>query len=144
MEKTADFLFCGKGPRSRCYGRTAALRLIVQPCDEDDSFFFRFSVSSTGGMKLTGENRSTRRKTCPSAMLSTTNPTWTEPGSIPGLRGERPATNRLSHGTARRQSYLKHCHKITSGHASRPGRLVWSRLKGTASRCTNLINKERF
>jgi hypothetical protein len=25
-----------EGPRSRCYGRTAALRLIVQPCDEDD------------------------------------------------------------------------------------------------------------
>jgi hypothetical protein len=29
----------GEGPRSRCYGRTAALRLIVQPCDEDDYFF---------------------------------------------------------------------------------------------------------
>jgi hypothetical protein len=28
--------FCGEGPRSRCYGRTAALRLIVQPCDEED------------------------------------------------------------------------------------------------------------
>jgi hypothetical protein len=26
----------GEGPRSRRYGRTAALRLIVQPCDEDD------------------------------------------------------------------------------------------------------------
>ena len=25
-----------EGPRSRRYGRTAALRLIVQPCDEDD------------------------------------------------------------------------------------------------------------
>jgi hypothetical protein len=51
-------------------------------------------------MKLTGENRSTRRKTCPSATLSTTNPTWTDPGSNPGLRGERPAANSLSHGTA--------------------------------------------
>jgi hypothetical protein len=51
-------------------------------------------------MKLTGENRSTRRKTCPSATLSTTNPTWTDPGSNPGLSGERPVTNRLSHGTA--------------------------------------------
>jgi hypothetical protein len=47
-------------------------------------------------MKLTGENRSTREKTCPSATLSTRNPTWTDPG----LSGERPATNRLSHGTA--------------------------------------------
>jgi hypothetical protein len=28
--------------------------------------------------------------------LSTTNPTWTDPGSNPGLRGGRPATNRLS------------------------------------------------
>jgi hypothetical protein len=27
--------FCGEGPRSRCYGRTAALSVIVQPCDED-------------------------------------------------------------------------------------------------------------
>jgi hypothetical protein len=26
----------GEGPRSRRYGRTAALRLLVQPCDEDD------------------------------------------------------------------------------------------------------------
>jgi hypothetical protein len=51
-------------------------------------------------MKLRGENRST--KTCPSATLSTTNPTWTEPGSNPGLRGGRPAVNRLSHGTALR------------------------------------------
>jgi hypothetical protein len=51
-------------------------------------------------MKLTGENRSTWRKPCPSATLSTTNPTWTEPGSNPGLRDRRPATNRLSHGTA--------------------------------------------
>jgi hypothetical protein len=31
--------FFGEGPRSRCYGLTAALRLIVQSCDEDDSFF---------------------------------------------------------------------------------------------------------
>jgi hypothetical protein len=38
-------------------------------------------------MKLTEENRSTRGKTCPSAILSTTNPSWTDPGSNPGLRG---------------------------------------------------------
>ena len=51
-------------------------------------------------MKLTRENRSNRGKTCPTATLSTTNPNWIEPGSNPGLRGERPVTNRLSHGTA--------------------------------------------
>jgi hypothetical protein len=39
-------------------------------------------------------------KTCHSATLSTTNATWTDPGPNPGLRGERPATNSLSHGTA--------------------------------------------
>jgi hypothetical protein len=51
-------------------------------------------------MILTGKIRSTRGKTCPSATLSTTNPTWTDPESNPCLRGERPATNRLNHGTA--------------------------------------------
>jgi ribosomal protein S15P/S13E len=50
---------------------------------------------------LTGENRRTRRKTCPRATLSTTNPTWIDPDANPGLRGERPATNDLSHGTAK-------------------------------------------
>jgi hypothetical protein len=39
-------LFCGEGPRSRSYGRTAALRRIVQPCDDDeekdDQFFIFF------------------------------------------------------------------------------------------------------
>jgi hypothetical protein len=38
-------------------------------------------------MKLTGENRSTRGKPCPNATFSTTNPTWTDPGSNPILRG---------------------------------------------------------
>jgi hypothetical protein len=51
-------------------------------------------------MKLTGENRRPREKTYSSATLSITNPTWTDPGSKPGLRGGRPVTNRLSHGTA--------------------------------------------
>ena len=39
-------------------------------------------------------------ETCPSATLSTANPTKTDPGSNPGLRGETPVTNRLSNGTA--------------------------------------------
>jgi hypothetical protein len=59
------------------------------------------SLESDGGMILTGENLRTRRKTCPSVTLSTTNPTWIEPGANPVLRGERPATNDLSHGTAK-------------------------------------------
>jgi hypothetical protein len=37
----------GEGPRSRSYRRTAAIRLIVQPCDEDeekDDLFLFFQV----------------------------------------------------------------------------------------------------
>jgi hypothetical protein len=33
--KPLTLSFYGEGPRSRCYGRTAAFRLIVQPCDKD-------------------------------------------------------------------------------------------------------------
>jgi hypothetical protein len=39
-------------------------------------------------------------KTCPSAILSTTNPTWPDLESNPGRRGGKPATNRLSYRTA--------------------------------------------
>jgi hypothetical protein len=39
-------------------------------------------------------------KICPSATLSTTNPTWPDLGSNPGRRGGKPATNSLSYGTA--------------------------------------------
>jgi hypothetical protein len=42
-------------------------------------------------------NRISWRKTCLSANLPTTNPTWTDPGRNPGLRGERSMNNGLSH-----------------------------------------------
>jgi hypothetical protein len=42
------------------------------------------------------ENQRTRRETCSSVALSTTNPL----GANPGLRGEKPATNCLCCGTA--------------------------------------------
>jgi hypothetical protein len=51
-------------------------------------------------MKLTGETRSTRGKTCPSVALSDTNLTWTDPESNPDLRGERLAANRQNHDRA--------------------------------------------
>jgi hypothetical protein len=58
-------------------------------------------------MKVTGKYRSTQgEKTCPSPTLSTTNPTWTDLGSNPIVRGERPATNRVNHGTAYVQHHL--------------------------------------
>jgi len=46
-------------------------------------------------MLVTGENRRTWRKTCPSDSASTTNPTWTELGWKKCLRRESLATNRL-------------------------------------------------
>jgi hypothetical protein len=52
-----------------------------------------------------GKNWTTRRKTCPSATLSTTNPTWIDPGANHGLRCERPATNHLSRSTAPRCTF---------------------------------------
>jgi hypothetical protein len=59
------------------------------------------TMESHSGMILTGKTQRTqKRKTCDSATLSTTNPIWTDLCVNPGLWGERPATNCLSHGTA--------------------------------------------
>jgi hypothetical protein len=61
------------------------------------------------GMILTGKNRKTLRETCPSdilpqifssAILSTTNSTWSDMVTNPGLCGERLETNHLSYGMA--------------------------------------------
>jgi hypothetical protein len=40
----------GEGPRSRCYGRTAAIRFIVQLCDEDeDEKYDQFFIFTSNG-----------------------------------------------------------------------------------------------
>ena len=57
-------------------------------------------IWSTGGMMLTEEFRISLRKPCRSATSSTMNSTRTVMGLNPGLHGRRPATNRLSYGTA--------------------------------------------
>jgi hypothetical protein len=65
------------------------------------SFFYQaLQVMEYHWNKIDREKPTTRKKTCPSVTLPTTNPTWTDPGSNPALCSERPATNRLSHGTA--------------------------------------------
>jgi hypothetical protein len=46
-----------------------------------------------GETEVLGEN-------LPQSTLSTANPTWPDLGSNPGRRGGKPATNRLSYGTA--------------------------------------------
>jgi hypothetical protein len=46
------------------------------------------------------KNRRTWRKTCPSATLSATNPTWIHPCVNPSCHSDRPATNHLRHSKA--------------------------------------------
>jgi hypothetical protein len=57
-----------------------------------------------GAMRINKGNGSTRRKSVPSASLSTTNPT-SYPGSNLGRRGAKPATNRLSYGTVKKKRH---------------------------------------
>ena len=45
------------------------------------------------------ENGITRNRSCPSAALSTTNPTWSGRDRTRRVSCERPATDRPSHGT---------------------------------------------
>jgi hypothetical protein len=51
-------------------------------------------------MKLTGENRQLGEKPVPVPLCPPQISQGLDLGSNTGLRGERPATNRLSHGTA--------------------------------------------
>jgi hypothetical protein len=67
----------------------------------------RYKVWRPGGKIHTAENQRVRRKTCPCVTLSTTNPTWTEPVTNPGLRFERPATNLLCRGMT--YSFINNC-----------------------------------
>jgi hypothetical protein len=50
-----------------------------------------------GRMVLTWVNLRTWRKTCTNAILSATNPTWTDLGVNPGFCSERPAINPVNH-----------------------------------------------
>jgi hypothetical protein len=57
-------------------------------------------------MKLTGENRQLGEKPVPVPLCPPQISHGLDPGSNPGLRVERPATNRLSHGTALLEGFL--------------------------------------
>jgi hypothetical protein len=71
---------------------TAATNTPIMPAPGD------YVGGEIGGMIWQG-NPTYSEKTCPSASLSTTNPTCC-PDSKPDRRGGNPATNRLSYGTA--------------------------------------------
>jgi hypothetical protein len=69
---------------------------LCRPVMEDEVFsVFQFNGAPVE-WNWQGKTEVLGGKTCPSATMSTTNLTWTDPG----LRGESPTTNRLSHGTA--------------------------------------------
>jgi hypothetical protein len=66
------------------------------------------------------ENPHTRRKTCPSATLSTTNPILTGLGLNPGHSGHWPTNNRVTHDTNTRPT------------SSTPQGLPWDRVRASA------------
>jgi hypothetical protein len=91
----AAFIFIigivGGGVQLGPLGITATNRLIVPaPGDYEDG--------KIGGMIGKG-NRSTRRKPAPVPLCPPQTPTYC-PDANPGRRGGKPATNRLSYGTA--------------------------------------------
>jgi hypothetical protein len=47
-------------------------------------------------MLMTGGDRSTRKKTCPKAILSTTNPTMVALRPKPDIRGDKIGSRRLN------------------------------------------------
>jgi hypothetical protein len=67
-------------------------------------------IWNSDGMILTGENRRTRRQTCPSATSTTINPKRIDPGSNLGHRGEKPATTQHYHP----EDQHRHLHRRTS------------------------------
>jgi hypothetical protein len=96
---------------------------MVQKCLEETAFFFNMcggtlGTAATSGLlyqpRMIGDDNCGEigviedwqrkpkysEKTCPSATLSTTNPTWLDPGLNPDRRGGKSATNRLGYGAA--------------------------------------------
>jgi hypothetical protein len=76
--------------------------LLYQPWMIDDE------CAAVGGMRIGRGNQSTRRKPAPVPLCPPQIPH--DLGSNPGRRGGKPATNRLSYGTAYRQCNIKYLH----------------------------------
>jgi hypothetical protein len=75
------FFFFGEGcPQQKLRTHRS---LDLQPCDEDkkkdDQFFSLFQVMEHRWNDIDRGKPKYWGKTCPSATLSTTNPTWTDP-----------------------------------------------------------------
>jgi len=84
------------------------LCLLSRLCDTGERWMNQFAALVEWHWR--GKDQSTRTKTPATVTLSTTNPTLSVVGLNPGLRGERPATNRLSHDTAKLSARSRyHC-----------------------------------
>jgi hypothetical protein len=64
------------------------------------------NVEQSVEWELAGKTEVLGEKTCPSATFSSTNPPRPNPGSNPGRRSGKPATNRLSYGAAYEKQYV--------------------------------------
>jgi hypothetical protein len=111
--------------------------LLYQPRMIDDECGNRSNENWQGKPKYS-------EKTCPSATLSTTNPTWLDLGSNPGRRSDKPATNRLRYGTATNYLWGKKtdnsnsCYKSLVRRIVRRGLVMWQCLK-SSTRIHNII-----
>jgi hypothetical protein len=107
---------CAVGCVLRCFWRRElpaipACRPGPPVCSDWNSIKMKMHIG-IGGMFLASETRSTRTKPSPAATLFTTNLAWTGAGWHPGLRGGRPATNRLSHDGACKKDGRSETHFI--------------------------------
>jgi hypothetical protein len=82
------------GVRLSPLGTAVTIGLLYQPQMIDDG-----DCGAVGGMKIARGNRSTQRKPAPVPLCPPQIPHKQTPGSNPGRRGGKPATNRLCYGT---------------------------------------------
>jgi hypothetical protein len=75
------------------------LGLLYQTHTQTQNQMMMMSVEQSVECELAGETK-VLGESLPNTILSTTNPTWPDPGSNPDRRGEKPETNRLSYGAA--------------------------------------------
>jgi hypothetical protein len=90
---TTVFLLLVGWDQVPCTAATSGLLYQPQMIGEGD-------CGAIGGMKIGRRNRSTRRKPVPAPLCPPQIPLDQTPGSNPGRRGGKPATNRLSYGAA--------------------------------------------
>jgi hypothetical protein len=85
--------------------------------------------------------------TCSSATLATAKPTWSDPGSTPGRRSGKPATKRLSYGTACVFTFVRDALPWSAGPEGNPIKLPASRNSARWSNtmlCSRIIYFSSF